>query len=184
MMFGEGLVNLPSIMKIRTPTTLCWLLDKRARLAGKITYIEEKLQNFASLSEKVDRLRQDLLAIDHTISLYEIPVDPTQVPSIKPLPNARALPWGRMTRAIYRCLATDKTRAFSALEIATFVMRNEDVTFSAEGFIHFRMAIRRRLKSLLYAGKVTRLQTANGRRSAYWQFKDIDQCDKPELDHD
>ncbi|NQD37789.1 hypothetical protein HPT27_12200 [Permianibacter sp. IMCC34836] len=171
MMFGEGFVNLPIIMRTRTPPTLFWLLDKRARLSGKIAYIEDKLQTFAVLAEKAQRLKKDLEVIDHTISLYEIPVDPTMVQPIKPILNSRLLAWGRMTRAIYMCLASDKEKAFKVLEIATFVIHNEGVEFSEVEFVEFRKAIRHRLRNLLRDGKVTRLNGREGLRDPYWQFK-------------
>ena len=64
---------------LKTPSTLKWLAEKRARVAGKLEPQERLLQQVES---KVVKLRDDLAALDHALFLFDSSVDATGIEDI------------------------------------------------------------------------------------------------------
>ncbi len=64
---------------LKTPSTLKWLAEKRARVAGKLEPQERLLQQVES---KVVKLRDDLAALDHALFLFDSSVDATGIETI------------------------------------------------------------------------------------------------------
>lgn len=62
-------------MSSRIPSSLKWLIDKRARLDAEIRKTEAFLAKAKDLINELSNLKESLNAIDHTLSLYEIKVD-------------------------------------------------------------------------------------------------------------
>ena len=132
---------------IRTPPSLKWLLNKRARLLGDIQRLENTLpERTAKSREKVVQaelqlckakkmlsyeekilaqgvltLRKDIDAIDTALSMHHIQIDPEIIPSIRSQNSIRATAYGEMTRCIFECLKQCAGRSLPTTEVALFV---------------------------------------------------------------
>jgi putative alpha-1,2-mannosidase len=69
-------------MSNRIPSSLSWLIDKRARLAGDIQRTKKALLKVQHLVHKQKELEAALEAVDKSLKLHDIQVD---VANIKPI---------------------------------------------------------------------------------------------------
>jgi hypothetical protein len=60
----------------KTPSALKWLAEKRARLAHDALHAERMVQE---LTERHQKLRTQLAALDETIRVYDAAIDPTAI---------------------------------------------------------------------------------------------------------
>jgi len=73
-------------MTNRIPSSLNWLIDKRARLAGEIQRTKKTLLKVQHLVNKLKELETALEAIDKSLGLHEIQID---IQNIKPIKSHR-----------------------------------------------------------------------------------------------
>lgn len=57
-------------MTPKIPSSLKWLIDKRARLQGEIQKTRASLATAKQLIEELSKLEADLVAIDHSLRLH------------------------------------------------------------------------------------------------------------------
>jgi hypothetical protein len=171
--------------EIRTPPSLKWLLDKRARLMGELHKLEnayqmdvqatnsklERAQYRVNLLKKyLDRqkainlvrikdLNVSLKAIDTTLSMHAIQIDPQLISPIHSHTFPRLIAHGMMTRLIYQYLSSVKCHSASSLELASYVAVQCNLDFTDDEFIAFKINVRHRLKTLTHEGKLVRLPT-------------------------
>jgi hypothetical protein len=120
----------------RLPPSLKWLIVQRGRVDGEIQKIKEQIlekqdalnsyqkkieELSAQLSIKKASLQETLAAIDKTLSLHEIQIDPENIPAIRGHERMRDLPHGELTRSIYRCLVAANGKPVSSKEIVEFI---------------------------------------------------------------
>jgi hypothetical protein len=88
-------------MSYRIPPSLAWLGQKRACISGKISRLHHELAVCqAAVQKKVadlERAQADLAAVDRTIGMHEIQVDPDLIPEIRTSSNPIALQHGEFT---------------------------------------------------------------------------------------
>jgi len=88
----------------RTPSSLKWLIGKRARLSGRLSRVQnersELLDRLKVLDKRSKVLRKQLSALDQTFGLHEIEVDPEGIRPIKHHIRNRLLPHGQLSRVL------------------------------------------------------------------------------------
>lgn len=181
--------------EIRTPPSLKWLLDRRARLAGEIEKLRKshpeklaeanrmceagwglldqgiKLANSVEwkFNKQLEMLTADLEAIDHTLKQHEIQISTDLIPSIRPQ-SGQLLPHGDLTRAIYDCLASEEGKAKSTSDVTVFVASLIDEVIPDKVFMELRYAVRHQLKKLCSRGKALRVNTPKKGVEARWRL--------------
>lgn len=158
-------------MQTRTPSSLKWLVDKRARLVSEIDRREKEAKLIALEMEKsCDALRRDLAAIDRALSLHEIAVDPESIQPIKSQRRIRGLPHSHLTKNIMKCLRLANGAWCSTLEIAIFVASAANLNMDSPLFPELRESTRYRLKNLHAAGRVVRRHEGRRNVENYWSL--------------
>jgi hypothetical protein len=162
-------------MQTRTPSSLKWLVDKRARLVQEIRRTEIEARSIGlELEKRCDALRRDLAALDRVLSLHEIAIDPESIPPINGQRARRALPHSYLTRSIMKCLRLANGSWCSTLEIALFVATTANLDIESRAFSEIRLSTRYRLKNLHAAGRVIRRHEGRRNTENYWSLPPLD----------
>lgn len=183
---------------VRTPPSLKWLIDKRARLLGEINKLENShnknledakkrvieaemslehaKQEFAHQESTVPRiieiLHSDLKAVDNTLGLHEIQINPDIIPPIRTQDAERHSSHGGMTRAIFERLKLAGGQSITTLELTDYVAVALGVELADENYQEFRKKISWRLKNLCTEGKIRRLHQVKGCIVGRWILPD------------
>lgn len=161
-------------MRTKTPSSLKWLVDKRARLAGTIARYENEAKAarlFAEGRESRNKeLRKDLRAIDRALAMHEVGVDPKMISAIGTQKEPRLLPRGHLTRRILTCLRRANGEWRSTLEVMTYVVTSSGIEIDVANQAHVRLCVRRRLKNLHVAGRVVRQHGRQTSREGSWKL--------------
>lgn len=159
-------------MTVRIPSSLNWLVNKRARLDNEIRKASAALVVQTNAAEAyIQVLKSDLEVIDKALRLHEVKLDPTLIPPINTQTSARKFKHGAMTRAIFSCLKNNKNRALSTTEIAMFVAGYAQ-NGSNENFPEIRYSVGHQLKKLASKGKVERVPRSRTSVETYWTLSD------------
>lgn len=157
----------------RLPSSLKWLIDRRARVAGEIAHIEASLAKCQRLADELRPLKELLQSVDQTLSLHDIAIDATQIPPIRSNRVRINLPHGALTRAILTCLKVNDGMHVTTDEIAAFVVvRNIDLNSDPSSMAELRLAVRYRLKNLCRRGIVERQHQVRGNDTGLWILKE------------
>ncbi|UBB24246.1 hypothetical protein LAG73_12785 [Pseudoxanthomonas japonensis] len=161
-------------MRTKTPPSLKWLVDKRARLKAEIERDKADAQSARRRAESLDgrwmQLRQDLDAIDRALSLHEICLDPESIRPVRAVDSVRLLPWAHMTRAILGCLRRAKGDWRSTTEIVIYVAQINGLELDASSAARVRLLVRKRLQGLHASGRVARRHGAKANLEGYWSL--------------
>jgi len=190
--------------EIRTPSSLKWLIDKRARLVGRISKLEKvNAQTIERLCSRITKLEQalidarqelaheksvipalleslkaDLRALDRSMSMHDIEIDPAIIPSINTQEAPRFIHHGDITRHIYKYLTQQKSRSASSLEVAVYIATHFSLQLTDQEFLTFKIKIRHRLKDLMHQGRLIRLPTPR-RAHSVWALPTDPDAPKP-----
>lgn len=152
---------------VRTPSSMAWLIKKRASLQGRI---EHKLETREKLKSEIRELRKQLKAIDEVIRQHEVTVDPEAVRGRRPRRDS-LVPHGQLGRFLLEKLreAAGNPRSTTDLAIAFMKSTNLEVTMFA--LRDARNRVRARLKGLVQDGIVVPLHGRDDRgvyTEGYW----------------
>ncbi|QOZ84693.1 hypothetical protein DXT74_17325 [Chromobacterium sp. Rain0013] len=171
-------------MNARIPSSLNWLINKRARLLSDLQQLEESLsvqrQSLAAdvqkaeqalemarhrlltmpehLARVVENARANLAAVDATIRLHEVQIDPEIIPPIRSHTKRRCSRYGNMTRMVINVLHEAQTTPLTTGQIALLVGPAMGVELGGKEFSEFRLSVRYRLKDLCKEGRVHRVE--------------------------
>jgi len=183
---------------IRTPPSLKWLIDKRARLLGEINKLEnsygKKLEDAkkqiivaenslehakrelayveSAVPMIIESLRKDLQGVDNTLGLHEIQINPDIIPPIRPQDAALSSNHGAMTRAIFERLRLAGGQSVSTFEFTDYVAIAIGLELTDNNYQEFRKRISWRLKKLCSEGKIQRLHQVKGAIVGEWILSD------------
>lgn len=173
---------------IKTPPSLKWLLDKRARLTGDLERFEKSFrQRIAQSHQKVlqaeenlrlaqenvvyeekmmtrhmSTLKKDIGAIDTALGMHKIQINPQSIPSVHSHYSTRATAYGEMTRLIFECFKMADNQPQSTTAVAVFVALHCAPNLTDDEFYAFKNKVRGRLKALCSGGKIIRLHKVDG----------------------
>lgn len=182
---------------IKTPSSLQWLINKKARLEGKITKIEEfspsrlaylenvlrEIERYASevneeyqkqafiVNNELPKLKRQLEAIIIALGVHEITISPDVIRPIRPYPT-RLLQFGLMTRDIYIFLKRINGSA-TTKEIARFIWLKNEINEDQISFVKFTVKVRKRLKDLSLQGKIVRLHSKSTNIEGSWKLPSV-----------
>lgn len=164
-------------MAWRTPSSLKWLILKRSSIAGELQQLEAEYvrvgQRQEYLSNRISEARFNLSAIDSTLALHEIQIEPSEIASTRPQ-GARLLPYGKLGQLLLRSLR-GQPEWRSTSEIVYEVVRLAE-HLEEQDCDRIRPLIRRRLHKLVKSGKVERYTSPdkpklrNGEDEALWRL--------------
>lgn len=179
---------------VKIPSALKWLLTRRARLLGERQRLEERLpalytQIEAEVAVALKRLNScqrrlatarlhgpgrlkaldaDLAAIDASIRLYDVDVDPARITPIRSQYNGWAMDYGQMTRLVLRALRESEGAELTTTEIALSLCEQSGCALSDAEFQSFRLRVRRRMRRLAAVGAIRRIHVAKTSLEGRW----------------
>jgi len=179
-----------------TPSSLKWLIDRRARLAGELTraakleaertavieieinnasdaymrLIDQNEMDVAQYEKFVAITRHALAATDLLLSEHRIPIDPVLIADIRPHRNPRKTDYNQMTRLIFECLRKAKGQNRSTTEVAAYVAVRCAPDLAPDEFADFKYAIRKRLGHLVWEGRLDRAHLAKTSVEGRWKL--------------
>jgi hypothetical protein len=160
-------------MTPKIPSSLKWLIDKRARLEGEIRKTRATLATAKQLIEELSKLEEDLAAIDRSLGLHEIQI---QIEHIQPIRSHYVrikLPRGELTKSILLCLRLREGVPASMTEIAAFIeARHGDLSASVGSRVALHRSVHTRLKTLFSEGKLERHHDPSSNREGIWSLAD------------
>lgn len=160
-------------MTPKIPSSLKWLIDKRARLQGEIQKTRASLATAKQLIEELSKLEADLAAIDHSLGLHEIRI---QVEHIQPIRSHYVrikLPRGELTKSILLCLRLREGVPVRMSEIAAFIeARHGDLSASVGSRVALHKSVHTRLKKLFSEGRLERHHDPSSNREGIWSLAD------------
>lgn len=160
-------------MSSKIPSSLKWLIDKRARLDAEIRKTQDSLENAKQLLDELSKLKEDLAAIDRSLGMHEIKV---QVENIRPIRSHYVrvnLPLGELTRSILLCLRLRDGAPARMGEIVSFIeARHGDLSASVGSRAVFHRSVHNRLKALFREGKLKRHHPPSSNTEGLWSLSD------------
>jgi hypothetical protein len=145
-------------MSTRIPSSLKWLIDKRARLDGEIQKTRAALAKTKKLVKELSEIEKSLSAIDVALALHEIRVDTSLISPVRTQYNRINLPHGELTRLILMRLRQYKnSQPISKTEIVEFIKAKHPELFSQnETLVWLKRSVSYRLKGLYRDGILKR----------------------------
>lgn len=145
-------------MNTRIPSSLKWLIDKRARLDAEVQKTRSSLATAKKLIKELSEIEKDLKAIDKTLELHEISVDTSLISPVKSHYNRVNLPHGELTKSILTCLRQSKdNQPVSKSEIVQFIKSTHpELIDELEVRTWLSTSVRYRLKCLYREGVIQR----------------------------
>ncbi len=179
---------------VKLPSALKWMLTRRARLLGERQRLEARLPGLVSRIEKelalaerrlsscknrlaiakvhgpgrLKALDADLAAIDASIRLYDIDVDPARLSPIRGQYNGWALDYGQMTRLVLRALRECDGAELTTTEISLILCAESGIAMADDEFQSFRLRVRRRMRRLAAVGAIRRIHVAKTTLEGRW----------------
>jgi hypothetical protein len=161
-------------MANRIPSSLNWLIDKRARIAGEIDKTKRSLHKAQKLIDELKDLEIKLTAIDTALDLHAVKID---VSLIKPITSKYVkinIPHGELTRSILNCIRTHQQNGpVSTLLIINYVITNH---FDANSNIIPRnlvaKSIHNRIKNLCRNGTIERCHDIKSNQYGLWKISE------------
>lgn len=152
---------------VRTPSSMAWLIKKRASLQGRI---EHKLETRAKLQSDIRKLRKQLKAIDEVIRLHEVPVDPQAVHGRKPRRKS-LVPYGQLGRFLLEKLREAADKPCSTTELAIAFIKSTSLEVTILALKDVRQRVRYRLKDFAQEGIVMPVHQPDDQgvyKEGYW----------------
>lgn len=145
------------------PQTMRTLREKIQKAEQELMLAKEQYDYQRSVTPtQIRMLEADLEAIDRSLSLHSIQINPELLEPLHSQEAIRITSHGAITRNIHKCLRIANGKPLLTTQIAIYVAKHCEVNLSEQQFPAFKESVRCRLKGLAYKGKVTRLPTPKG----------------------
>lgn len=138
-------------MSSKTPSSLKWLASKRSRLDGKRIAYQNELAELSArvlwLQGQIDKATGLISAVDATIGLHEVQIEPSDIQSVRPSKKA-LFPRGSVGRSVLSFLRRHPDQWFSTGELVAVLCeagRVSQVDYDAESL---RRLLRSRLRAM------------------------------------
>lgn len=176
----EGFIShkLSGMSSARIPSSLNWLINKRARLLGELLRLEEAARTQIPLLDdnvqqakkaleyalrqraelpsflihSLEETKNRLQAIDVALGMHEIPIDSSAIQPIRSGSTRISHRHGELTRIIIERLHLATGEPLSSNDIATYVAKALKLELNEE----IKNKVRYRLKNLCNSGRVCR----------------------------
>ena len=169
----------------KIPSSLKWLIKNHQTILGRLNQAQKELEDVerylehaneilernTQLNMLIQVLQQDLQAIEHSISLHEIPVELSRLKAKNPHKNPFLLKRGEMTQCIYSILSK-RASWVSTTEIVAYITEHIQQT---QDFMPSSNRVRERVNSRLYNmyhfGKIDRIRSGVLASEGFWRQK-------------
>ncbi len=148
----------------RTPSSMAWLIKKKAILIGKIEKGEKLLRE---LPDQIAAMKAEASALDIVIPMHEVIIDPHAIKGRQPK-SKPVLPYGVVTRGIYECLRQAEDKPITSLEISMHIAKAHGIHLTRSSPI--KTAVKKRLKNMASENKVIRHHDTNTRDYGVWSL--------------
>jgi hypothetical protein len=174
-------------MTIRTPSSLQWLIDKRARLHGDLLRHEKSLARYIKQADQeIEKINQDLLQayarrnqkvlathdlieeakiglriIDSAIGMHEVRIDPKIIPPIRTVKRLSKERYGSLTRLIVDALHNARGSPLQTKEIAVYIAEIKPIEYDSKDLRILTERVRYRLKNLCNQNRVIRIEAGH-----------------------
>lgn len=159
-------------METRTPSSLKWLVEKRARLAGHIAQIQRRAdaarQRAADLDSSVEATRRDLEALDRILGLHDLCVPPEVIRPVRMSSEGPLLQRGHISRNVLACLRKAAGEWRSTTEVLLFVGSQGKAVDGNVQYAELRLRVRKCLQAHCSAGRVIRRNSPSTNVEGYW----------------
>jgi hypothetical protein len=151
-----------------TPPALKWLAEKRARIAGKL---DQRERTLTELQSRVAKLRDDLAALDRTLSVYDSQIDALAIQPVYAW-KGKYGKRGALKQFIAQVVESRSPETISTDQLALLAMAHFALDFPTS-------VLRKRwqtntllnaLKDLREAGKVERLHDLHTGTVGLWRW--------------
>jgi len=189
-----------------TPSSLKWLINRRARLSGELSQsLKLEAKRASALDAEiikaseaymalVQRNEEDILrhqrfvemtqhaiaATDVLLREHEIPIDSAAIGEIQQHRNQRKTNYNEMTRLIFECLRKANGQHLSTTEVAVYVSTKCAPSMDEFEFSEFKYAVRKRLGHLVWEGRLDRIHLPRTSIEGRWKLlPESDSAAKP-----
>ncbi|WP_175807621.1 hypothetical protein [Burkholderia cenocepacia] len=182
---------------VRTPSSLKWLITRRARIAGELIKLEQRESERLAQEKKerqevlqeIRRLRtrhlgakragavqrqsllDDLAAIDAVFCHHELSINPQLISPVRGHDEKAITKYGDLTKQIYAYLKAANGRSCTARQVATFISASLLTELANRDFAEIRYRIRKRMQSMVAEGRLERVPTPAGCLEGRWRLK-------------
>lgn len=162
-------------MTPKIPSSLKWLIDKRARLDGEIQKTRASLSTAKRLLDELRELEESLAAIDRSLGMHEIQIEIENIPTIRSHYVRINLPRGELTRSIFLCLKLNEGAPIRMSQFVDFIAaRYADIDATKETRAKLSRSVHNRLKTLYHEGKLQRHHPADSNEEGLWSLKIVE----------
>lgn len=148
----------------RTPSSMAWLIKKKAILLGKIEKGEKLLRE---LPDQIAAMKAEASALDIVIPMHEVIIDPHAIKGRRPK-SKPVLPYGVVTRGIYERLRLADGAPITSLEIAIHIANEQGIPVTRASSI--RITVKKRLQAMAAENKVIRNHETKTRDYGVWSL--------------
>jgi len=163
-------------MSTKIPSSLKWLIDKRARLEAEIRKTRASIQAANGLLNELADLEASLAALDKTFELHDIKIDLSLIEPVNSHYTRINLPQGELTKSVLLCLKLrSHDRIVGSKEIAAFVeARHSDWAAKPENSKKLNHKIKNCLSRLYHQGIVVRHHDQQTGSQGLWTLAEFD----------
>lgn len=159
-------------MANRTPPSLMWLIDKRARIDGEIIRTKKALRKVRHLVEKLRLLESKLQSIDDSLKLHEIQIEILNIAPIRSQIHKLKFPYGLISDFVMEYLIS-KMDAPPVLksEIVYFILEKH-LEYSTEQISYGQAskAVNGALHRLFVSGRVIKHHPTHTHLEGSWSL--------------
>ena len=151
------------------PRNLNALHRHRARIADEIAKTRGQIAVVKAHIRELKKIKADLAAIDRTLALHDIPVDPEDIRPVQNKYKRIDLPYGELSRCIYKELRQSSPASHTAIFEAV-AARHPHLVTDVISIRQLKRSIHDRLKALASQGRVKRHHVGAGSPFGIWSF--------------
>lgn len=163
-------------MSTRIPSSLKWLIDKRARLDAEMQKTRASLAEAKKLIKELSELSKEMMAIDKALEMHKVNVDVCLINPVKSHYRRINLPHGELTRSILTCLRMQKgEQPIAKGDIVKFIKeRHLNLLIQAGESSWLARSVSYRLKCLCKDGVVQRHHSPQSGLEGMWSLAQND----------
>lgn len=174
-------------MSFNIPASLNWLVRKRAEISHRLKTVKGDLRVLQlaqgkerqKLAELIFSLKDDIDAIDRTLSIHDIPIDGTKIKPRRKHATCRFKRRGQQTAGILRCLAERNGENVKTTEVVAYMIQLAGLQPESGLLRQFHINIRQRLKILANQGRIRRMHGPIKHHEGQWASLQSGEKEKP-----
>jgi hypothetical protein len=154
----------------------------REKIAREIGTTKAQIAAVRLHMRQLETIKEDLAAIDRTLSLHDIQVDTQNIRSLNTNYKRLDLPLGEMSRCIYAALRAHAGPTLRSTIYEYIITKHPRLISDEKSVRDVQRSLHDRLKSLGRQGRLKRHHIGSGSADGIWSFPD--EVDQDSLDTD